>query len=106
MDNEWKERMEQLVTLFEMDRDDGTPLYNDGDMRIGFKKKDLMDFISSELLSAREETKKSFKAEVLEILGGMKKGWKEIETEDLHSELTAQGASFALADLENKIKEL
>ena len=35
----------EIVRLIELDNEDGIPLYEDGDMRVGFKKQSLVDLM-------------------------------------------------------------
>lgn len=56
-ESNWEKRLESLASLLELDKDDGTPLYEDGDVRLGFKKKELYAFIRAELLSVAQETR-------------------------------------------------
>jgi hypothetical protein len=62
------EALMENVRLCELDGEDGSPLYSDGDMRIGFKKKTLIDFLRTCQTELVEVVKEDLKKQIAEKL--------------------------------------
>ena len=51
-----REEFEKIIRLIELEKDDGTPIYEDGDRRVGFKEKQLFELLDILISSVRKET--------------------------------------------------
>ena len=66
--------LDDIVRLIELDNDDGGPLYEDEDRRVGFKEKQLHDYLRTTLTSLLED--------IVKECEGMKRNRAKPESSD------------------------